>query len=67
MNLLQEKRIKIGKTQQQIANELGVTSKTVTNYEHSRRLPMFKEIISIAKAYELTDEEIVIWLKQESN
>ena len=51
-------RKKVGKTQKQVAQEIGITEVGYKNYEHSKRTPSAPIANSIAKALNTTSEEL---------
>lgn len=64
MNILQEARVRQGFTQVQLAKVLGVTSRIIGSYEQGQRHPKAMDLLKVAKAYGLSDEEIILYLKQ---
>ena len=64
ITVLKEARKSAKKTQIQIAEELGVSRMTVTYWENGQMNPVAKDLYKISKAYELSDIEIVNWIKQ---
>lgn len=58
--LLKEKRQSNQCTQEQLADKIGVTSKTVSNWETGKTTPDLDSIIRLAKLYELSLDEVLI-------
>lgn len=50
MIYIRGKRERIGKTQQQIADEIGVTLDTISKYENGRNLPGADKLPALARA-----------------
>lgn len=50
MLYIKAKRERVGKTQQQIADELGVTLDTISKYENGRNLPGADKLPALAHA-----------------
>lgn len=47
-------------TQQQLADELNVTRRILSDWEHGRKLPSFDSIIAIAKFFGTTTDYIML-------
>lgn len=47
-------------TQQQLADELNVTRRILSDWEHGRKLPSFDSIIAIAKYFGVTTDYIML-------
>lgn len=63
-DFLRNKRKELGLTLEQMANKLNSTNlSTIYQYESGRRFPHATQLIRFAKAYQLTDEELVQWLR----
>ena len=58
INPLKKKRLALGKTQQQIADKLGVDVRNISKYELNKTCPNFADLLSVIRAYELTNEEL---------
>lgn len=67
MNLLRYKREKLDISLQQIANEIGVSRMTVSDWERDKKLPTIDKLTAIQKIYELTDEELLSFIKRTSS
>lgn len=67
MNLLRYKREKLDISLQQIANEIGVSRMTVSDWERDKKLPTIDKLTVIQKVYELTDEELLSFIKRTSS
>ena len=61
--MLEEKRIKLGLTRSDIAKRMGVSINYVGYLERGIRFPKFTNLYNLAQAYELTDEELVEYIK----
>lgn len=64
MNILQEARARQGISRLQMAINLGLGEHTIYQYEASKRMLRASDILKVAKAYGLSDEEIILYLKQ---
>lgn len=66
-NLLREKRQELGLSQSQMANKLGIKSSngnhTVLRWEKGEVFPKAQDIWNLKICYQLTDEELVQWLR----
>ena len=63
--MLKEKRRNVLKiNRKEMADRLGVSFETVTHYEQGRVYPKARQIWKLKEAYQLTDEELVQWLKE---
>lgn len=56
---LQEMRKENGLTQEQLAEKLGVSSRSVSRWENGKNMPDFDLVIEIANLYEIGIEEIL--------
>ena len=61
--MLREKRIKLGLRRIDIAKRMGVSQNYVGYLERGLRFPKFTNLYNLAQAYELTDEELVEYIK----
>ena len=64
MNILQKARLRQSKSRPQLADKLGVSVQTVYQYETTRRQIRACDLLKVAKAYSLTDKEILVYLQQ---
>ena len=53
-------RTKAELTQQQLADELRVTRRILSDWEHGRKLPSFDSIIAIAKFFGVTTDYVML-------
>lgn len=58
MLYIKAKRERVGKTQQQIADELGVTLDTISKYENGRNLPGADKLPALARALGCTIDDL---------
>lgn len=59
MKKLKEKRIQKGLTQEQLGQAVGVSYRTIYQYESGRREPNLKILRALANALQCTIDEIV--------
>jgi len=71
---LRQARLKAKLTQEMIAEKLGVSRQTISNWENGRSYPDIYSIITLADIYDVTldsllkgDEEIIMHLKESSD
>ncbi len=64
MNILQQARLRQSMSRVQMADKLGLNTQTIYQYESGRRLLRACEILTVAKAYGMNNEEILIYLEQ---
>lgn len=64
MNILQQARIRQTISRQQLADKLRISVQTVYQYETNRRQIRASELLKVAKAYSMSDDEILAYLKQ---
>lgn len=64
MNILQQARKRQGITQVQMAIRLNLSMRSIASYEQMTRLIRACDLLKVAKAYSLTDAEILAYLKQ---
>lgn len=62
-NLLRSKRKELGLNIEQMAKKLGVGNTIVGYYETNKKYPRANDIWKLKEAYELSDEELLKWLK----
>lgn len=63
-DFLRDKRKELGLTLDQMAKKLNAKNiGTIYQYESGRRFPHATQLIKIARAYQITDEELIEWLK----
>lgn len=62
-NFLKDKREELGLDVDSMAKRLGISIKTIYQYESGKRFPHATQLISVAKAYQLSDSELIQWLK----
>ena len=63
MNPLKKKRVSLGLNQTQIADKLNTTVATVNRYEDDKRCPHLKVLMKIARAYQMTNEELIEYIE----
>ena len=63
MNILRIKRKQMDLTLEEMSKKLNITKGALANYEKDVRRPRFSEIWKIKEAYELTDQELLDWIK----
>ena len=63
MNILRVKRKEMRLTLEEMSKKLNITLGALANYERDVRRPRFSEIWRIKEAYELTDQELLDWIK----
>lgn len=56
---LKELRIQNGKTAKEVAEELGVRSTAISNYEQGIRRISLEQVLKLSKLYECSAEEII--------
>lgn len=61
--MLEEKRKKLGLKRSDIAKRMGMSINHVGYLERGLRFPKFTNLYNLAQAYELTDEELVEYIK----
>ena len=64
MNILQQARKKQGLTQLQMAIKLNLSLRAISSYEQTTRLIRACDLLKVAKAYSLTNNEILKYLEQ---
>ncbi|MEG2056808.1 MAG: helix-turn-helix transcriptional regulator [Romboutsia sp.] len=64
MNILQQARKRQGITQVQMAKKLNLSMRAIASYEQTTRLIRACDLLTVAKTYFLTDDEILAYLKQ---
>lgn len=64
MNILQQARKRQGLTQLQIAQRLNLSLRAIASYEQETRLIRACDLLKVAKAYSLTNNEILKYLEQ---
>ena len=64
ITVLKEARKRLKLTQTDIAKELGVSRMTITYYETNVMSPTARDMWRVAKAYQLSNDEIAIWIRQ---
>ena len=57
--IIKEKRIKMGRIQEQIANRLGVTSPAVNKWKKGHYLPDIDTFVQLSKLYDVSLNELV--------
>lgn len=62
-NPLKRKRRDMKLTIEDVAEASGLNARTIQCYESAYRNPPAKDILTVAKAYNLTEDEIIEWLK----
>ena len=58
MNVIEEKRIKLGLTQKQLAEMLGVERTTVSKWETGKSIPRKEKLLALEKILECSIEDI---------
>ncbi len=64
MNILQQVRLRQNMSRPQLADRLGISVQTVYQYETNRRQIRASELLKVAKAYNMSDEEVLTYLEQ---
>ncbi|MPN27931.1 hypothetical protein SDC9_175365 [bioreactor metagenome] len=64
MNILQQARKRQGLTQTQMATKLNLSMRAICSYEQVTRLIRACDLLTVAKAYSLSDDEILAYLNQ---
>lgn len=62
-NLLRNKRKSLDFTLEDMSKRLNVTITQVAYYEKGKKYPRANDIWKIKEAYQLSDEELLAWLK----
>lgn len=62
MNILQQARKRQGLTQTQMATRLNLSMRAICSYEQVTRLIRACDLLTVAKAYSLSDKEILAYL-----
>ena len=62
--VLRNKRKSLNLTLEQMANRLEVTTVAIHHYETGKRLPRLNQVLLVARAYQLTTQEIISWLEE---
>ena len=62
--MLKSKRLQHNKTMQDIADELNTGLTIISYYESYKRFPRANDLMAFAKAYHLSDEELLEYLKK---
>ena len=63
MNQLKEKRKKLELTREEISKRLNVSIYTINEWECGRKIPKGCMLLDIKFAYEMTDNELIEYLK----
>ena len=63
MNPLKKKRMALGLSQSQIADRLNIDTRNVSQYELYNRCPHLKVLMKIARAYQMTNEELIEYIE----
>lgn len=64
MNILQQARKRQGLTQTQMAQKLNLSMRAICSYEQQKRHIKICDLLTVAKAYNMSDEEILAYLEQ---
>lgn len=64
MNILQQARKRQGITQVQMSQKLNLSMRAIASYEQTTRLIRACDLLTVAKAYSLTENEILVYLQQ---
>ncbi|MDB8794290.1 helix-turn-helix transcriptional regulator [Romboutsia sp. 1001216sp1] len=64
MNILQQARKRQGLTQTQMALKLNLSMRAIASYEQSKRHIKVCDLLKVAKAYSMSDDEILAYLEQ---
>ena len=62
-DFLKEKRKETNLDVDGMAKRLGVSSIAIYQYESGKRFPHATQLIKFAEAYQLSDQELIQWLK----
>lgn len=63
MNPLKNKRQELKMTQKEMALRLGYSLKTIEGYERGIRFPPIDKLMKIARAYQMTNEELIEYIE----
>jgi len=55
---LKEQRLKQNETQESVANKLGVSRQTISNWENGKTLPDIDSLIKLSQIYQLSIDEL---------
>ena len=64
MNILQQARKRQGLTQTQMAQRLNLSIRAICSYEQSKRYIRVCDLLKVAKAYNMSDDDILAYLEQ---
>ncbi|WP_196603405.1 helix-turn-helix transcriptional regulator [Pectinatus haikarae] len=67
MNIIEEKRIKLGFTQKQLADKIGVDRATVGKWELGISIPRVEKLLMLAKILNCSIEDIYSCQRQKQN
>ncbi|MDQ0204956.1 helix-turn-helix transcriptional regulator [Pectinatus haikarae] len=67
MNVIEEKRIKLGFTQKQLADKIGVDRTTVGKWELGISIPRVEKLLMLAKILNCSIEDIYSCQRQKQN
>lgn len=62
-NILKEKRNQLNISREEMGKRVGLSVFTIKSYENGYRYPNFTDIWNIKIHYNLTNEELLQWLK----
>lgn len=62
-NPLKDKRIELGLSRKDMANKSGISVRMIESYENNSKSPTIKKLLKLAECYELTDGEIIEWMR----
>ena len=63
MNILKAKRKEMDFTLEELSKKANLSTMALSNYENSKRHPCFQDIWKIKELYELSDAELIAWIK----
>lgn len=63
MNILKAKRKVMDLTLEELSKKANLSTMALSNYERANRFPHFQDIWKIKELYELSDTELIAWIK----
>lgn len=63
MNILQQARKRQGLTQTQMAQKLNLSMRAICSYEQSKRHIKVCDLLKVAKAYNMSNDDILAYLE----
>ena len=62
--MLKDKRQRLSLTTAEMAEIVGVSEATISYYENYKRFPLLNKLTTIQRAYKLSDEELLEYIKE---